>query len=179
MTMTVDLNGSAAGTGTANSYLENQGNITLFSSATFVSTGQANSFADTMKILLSNPSPTELLSVTTLPDGYTSSYDAGVLIIHNGTGIISDANWQSVMRAVVYSNSSDDPLVTRIIKVSAADTIGAQTGTSFAATDTITITAVNDAPVVAGDLAATESPRVSRRHIFLSQVASADFSRLR
>lgn len=155
MAIVVDLNGAGAGSGTTGSYTENQGDLILFGSATIVSSG--NSVPDTVKAILSNPSSAESLAATFLPAGYTASYAAGVLTINSGSGVISDANWQAVLQSIVYNNTSNAPLITRTVKVSAADTLGGQTSSSTAVTDTITITVVNDAPVIAGDLSANVS----------------------
>ena len=149
MSITIDLNSVGIG------YTENQGNLTLFNLATIFSDG--GSLVDTVKITLDSASLTESLSVSSLPTGYTASYDSntGLLTISSDTGDISDANWESVLRSVQYSNSSNNPLGSRIITVVASDTVGAETSDSNAAIDTITITAINDAPVIIGDLLAT------------------------
>lgn len=155
MAIVVDLNGAGAGFGTTSSYTENQSDLILFGSATIVSTG--SSVPDTVKAILNNPSSAESLAATFLPAGYTASYAAGVLTITSGSGVISDANWQAVLQSIVYNNTSNTPQTTRTVKVSAADTLGGQTSSSTAVTDTITITVVNDSPVIAGDLSANVS----------------------
>ncbi len=113
MSITIDLNSVGIG------YTENQGNLTLFNLATIFSDG--GSLVDTVKITLDSASLTESLSLSAsfLPTGYTASYDSntGVLTISSGTGDISDANWESVLRSVQYSNSSNNPLGGRIITV--------------------------------------------------------------
>ena len=148
MSITVDLS-SVSG-----SYTENQGNLTLFAAATFLS--DDGSLVDIVEITLSSVLPSELLSVASLPTGYISSYDSmtGVLTISNGTGEISDANWESALRSVLYNNSSDNPPGTREITVVASDTVGPATSASTPANYTIAITSSNDAPVITGDLAA-------------------------
>ncbi len=152
MAIVVDLNGAGAGSGATSSYTENQGDLILFGSATIVSSG--SSVPDTVKAVLNNASAAESLSAAFLPAGYSATYIGNTLTIVSGTGVISDANWQAVLQSITYSNTSNAPLTTRTVKVSAADTLGGQTSTSTAVTDTITITAANDAPVIAGDLAA-------------------------
>ncbi|WP_297324593.1 cadherin-like domain-containing protein [Nitrosomonas sp.] len=149
MSITIDLNSVGI------DYTENQGNLTLFDSATIVS--DVDSLVDTLKITLNSASALELLAVSSLPTGYTSSYDAdtGVLTISNGTGDISDPNWESVLRSIYYSNSSNNPPGTRLITVVASDTTGPEISDSLAVDYTIAVTTVNDAPVIAGDLAAT------------------------
>ncbi|PXW90755.1 putative Ig domain-containing protein [Nitrosomonas sp. Nm84] len=149
MSIAIDLNSVGIG------YTENQNNLILFDSATIFSDG--NSLVDTVKITLNNAFAAELLAVSSLPTGYTSSYDAdtGVLTISNGIGDISDLIWGSVLRSIYYSNTSDNPLGTRLITVVASDTSDPELSDSLAVDYTIDVTAVNDAPVIAGDLAAT------------------------
>lgn len=127
MSLTINL-GS-----TGHDYTENQVDLTLFDSATLISNGDSS--IDTMKISLNSAFPTGFLSVYILPPGYTSLYDSatGVLTIDNGTGDISDSNWESILRSVRYSNSSD----------------------SFIADYAVAMEMINDVPVIAGHLAAT------------------------
>lgn len=92
--------------------------------------------------------------------GFHQSFDpdTGVLTISKGNG--SDAKWEDILQSVTYSNSNDDPVASRSITVTAIDRSHSQGGvnaaaataerggTEFAtATDTLTITQVNDAPV--------------------------------
>ncbi len=148
MAITVDLGSAGVG------YTENEGDLTLFAAATFVSSD--DSFVDIIEITLNNALPVEALSVSSLPAGYISSYDSvtGVLTISSGTGDISDANWESALRSVQYNNSSDNPPGAREITVIASDTVGPATSASTLANYTIAITSSNDAPVITGDLAA-------------------------
>jgi len=149
--MSIIINLNTAGI----NYTENEGDLILFDSATVFSDG--DSLVDTVKITLDSASSTESLAVFPLPAGYTSFYDSntGLLTISSGTGDISDANWESVLRSAQYSNSSNNPSGARIITVVASDTVGAETSDSNAAIDTITITAINDAPEIIGDLLGT------------------------
>ncbi len=149
--MPITINLGSAG----QDYTENQGDLTLFDSATLISDG--DSMVDTIKISLNNAFPTELLSVDILPAGYTSSFDpnTSILTIGNGTGDISDSNWESILRSVQYNDSSDNPPETREITVFASDTIGPETSDSLIAGYVVVMEAINDTPVIAGDLAAT------------------------
>ncbi|MBL8497077.1 hypothetical protein ABF87_12880 [Nitrosomonas sp. JL21] len=142
---------------TSGSYTENQGDMILFAAANFLSSD--DSLVDIVQITLGSALPSELLLAPSLPTHYISSYDSitGVLTISSDTGDISDVNWQSVLRSVLYSNSSDDPLGTHEISVVALDTIGPETSASIPITYTLTVVASNDAPVITGDLTATIS----------------------
>ncbi|MDH4482386.1 MAG: Ig-like domain-containing protein, partial [Rhodoferax sp.] len=90
----------------------------------------------------------DLLSVT-LPNGsgLTSSFSGGVLTI---TGDASLANYQSVLRTVTFSNSSDSPsTVARQIAVTVTDNSNdASTKVSGAITRTVAVVGVNDAPTI-------------------------------
>lgn len=149
MPITVNLNS------VGDEYTENQGNLTLFAEADVFLDN--DSFVDTIDITLSNALSSELLSVPSLPTGYISSYDSitGVLTIRNGTGDISALNWQSALRSVQYSNSSDDPPESREITVVALDKIGPETSASIPTTYILTVTSTNDSPEIAGDLVAS------------------------
>lgn len=77
------------------------------------------------------------------------SYDAttGVLTLTSSGATATLAQWQAVLRAVTYANSSEAPnTADRTISVTVNDS--AETAT--AVTQTVTVTAVNDAPTVAG-----------------------------
>lgn len=135
-------------------YIENQGSLILFDSATISS---ADNPVDTVTVSLANPSATESLVATTLPEGYSASFDidTGVLTITGGSGDVSDATWESVLRSVQYINTSDDPATDQTVTVVASDTIGPDLADSLAISVAMTVAAVNDAPVIAGDLTAT------------------------
>ncbi len=136
-------------------YSENQVPLILFDSATLIS--QVDTPVDTVTVSLAIPSATESLTVATLPAGYSTSFDidTGVLTIISGSGDVSDATWESVLRTVQYVNISDNPTTDQTITVVASDTIGPDVADSLAVNVAMTITAVNDAPGVAGDLTAT------------------------
>ena len=103
----------------------------------------------------------DLLAVA--PQGNISGiYDSvsGVLTL---TGTDTLTNYQTALRSVQYSSSSDDPTnlsasrtVTWVVTDANSDTVGAQS--SVGVTSTINVTAVNDAPVATagGSLAYTE-----------------------
>ncbi|MFM7035960.1 MAG: hypothetical protein ACKOYJ_12400, partial [Planctomycetia bacterium] len=101
----------------------------------------------------------DVLGFTT-QNGITGSYNSatGVLTL---SGSATVANYQAALRSVTYSSTSDNPTATsasrtvswRVNDGSAANNL------SSVATSTVTITAVNDAPVVtpSGSLAYTEN----------------------
>ncbi|MFA4929606.1 MAG: Ig-like domain-containing protein, partial [Patulibacter sp.] len=85
----------------------------------------------------------------------TGSYDAptGVLTL---TGSGTKAEYQSVLRSVTYANTSEDPTTSRTVRFRVTDETAE---TSAAATRTVTIVPVNDAPTLAvgGTLNYTEN----------------------
>ncbi|MGK7889350.1 MAG: DUF4347 domain-containing protein, partial [Leptolyngbyaceae cyanobacterium] len=94
----------------------------------------------------------DALAVDTSATNITANYDTntGVLTL---TGTDTLANYQTVMRAVTYVSSSDDPTessATRTItwSVTDADSDGAGAATSDAVTSTITVIPLNDPPVL-------------------------------
>jgi hypothetical protein len=84
----------------------------------------------------------------TAGNGITGGYDAttGTLTL---TGSATVAHYQEALRSVTYANSSDDPTTaTRTVTFAVTDASGAP---SNAATQDITITAVDDDPVAVAD----------------------------
>ena len=83
-------------------------------------------------------------------NGITGSFNAGVLTL---TGTASVANYQAALRSVQYQNTSEAPsILTRTVTFQVTDT---STMTSNTQARTITVAAVNDAPLLdnAGDMA--------------------------
>ncbi|RRN77425.1 DUF4347 domain-containing protein, partial [Pseudoxanthomonas sp. SGD-10] len=77
------------------------------------------------------------------------SYNAttGVLTLTSSGATATKAQWQAALRAVMYNNTSDNPnTANRTISF----TVNDGTASSTAATKTISVTAVNDAPTVTG-----------------------------
>jgi hypothetical protein len=75
------------------------------------------------------------------------SYNAttGVLTLTSAGATATLAQWQAAMRAVTYNNTSDTPNVAdRTVSI----TVNDGTSNSSAATQTLTVTAVNDAPTI-------------------------------
>ena len=103
-------------------------------------------------ITLTNHQAGDLLSVSGgLPGGIVASaYDAGTGVL-TLTGSTTLANYQTALRQIVFSNSSDTPsTIDRSITV----TVNDGESNSNTATATIHVTATNDAPALTGDLSA-------------------------
>jgi Ca2+-binding RTX toxin-like protein len=88
--------------------------------------------------------------------GVTGTYsaDEGVMTL-TGTGTL--AQWQAALRAVQYSNTSKTPLAGRQVEFTVLDTDGES---STQKTRAVQITAVDDAPVIAGVPAQTQTVAV-------------------
>ena len=104
-------------------------------------------------ITLTNAQTADSLSVSgSLPTGITATVSSdGSHIVLSGTA--SKAAYQTAIEAIVFKNTSDTPAtVTRNIEVTVTDNTGLVSNTAVAS---IGVTAVNDAPVAAGDTFST------------------------
>jgi hypothetical protein len=97
-------------------------------------------------IVLTNAQAGDLLTIGSLPAGISGSVDTSVAgqVTVTLTGTASKANYAAAIRAITFSNSGDNPGTTaRLVNVTVNDG-----GLSSAvATTTISVVAVNDAPV--------------------------------
>ncbi|MEM8678322.1 MAG: putative Ig domain-containing protein [Planctomycetota bacterium] len=154
-----DLNGDAEGVDFAVSYTEGDGAVAIFSD----------------ELTVTDPTDTELqgatVTITNLADGadeslsfdvtgtaITGAYDSltGVLTL---TGADTLENYETVLRSIRYTHSSEDPTAgDRIIEVSLDD------GTDFGpvSTSTVTVNAENDSPdlILPGDFGDPGTPVV-------------------
>jgi hypothetical protein len=125
------------------SYTEDQAATALNSSLTVTDVDNANLTGATVSITANFASGQDVLSFT--PSGaVTGSYNAatGVLTLSGSDAV---ATYQTVLRSVKYSNSSQNPsAASRTVTWTATD----GTDASAPATSTINVTSVNDAPVV-------------------------------
>ncbi|MES2089529.1 MAG: DUF4347 domain-containing protein, partial [Pseudomonadota bacterium] len=148
----VDLNGASSGINNTATLTEGGAAINIASAATITagtwSTDRLTAAATTltgMIVTLNTPQDGgayEALNATSLAGGITQSYNSstGVLTL---SGTTTAANYQSVLRSIQYSNTSNDPTTTRTIDVVATDSRGRL---SASTRTTVTVTAVNDAP---------------------------------
>src|SRR5262249_3997305 len=101
----------------------------------------------TVQITGNCASPEDVLGFTD-QNGITGSYTAGTCLL-TLSGSASLANYQSALRSVTYSNSSNNPsTLTRTVTFQVNDGATAN-NLSNTQTRTITVAAVNDAPVLA------------------------------
>lgn len=111
----------------------------------------------------------------------SASYSAGVLLLTSTNATATIAQWQSALSAVTYTNSSETPNTSnRTISFVVND----GTNNSNTATKQVSITAVNDAPIVttsAGTTAFTEGNNVTSTPVVVDSgvtVSDADNSTL-
>ncbi|MET0454998.1 MAG: Ig-like domain-containing protein [Mycobacterium sp.] len=93
-------------------------------------------------VTLGGASATEALGFTA-GGGITGSYNGGTGVL-TLSGSSSVANYQAVLRSVTYVNASDVPVISRVVSFAVTD----GTTPSAVATKNLTVTAVNDAPVL-------------------------------
>ncbi|MBD9357825.1 cadherin-like domain-containing protein [Methylomonas albis] len=139
------------------SYTENAGATVVDSLLTVTDLDSTNLASATVTISSGFASGEDTLAFTN-QNGISGSWDAstGVLTL---TGSSSVANYQTALRSVTYANSSDSPsTATRTVSFAVND----GSLSSASATRNITITAVNDAPVLtSASLALNEGDTVT------------------
>src|SRR5439155_1463998 len=143
----VDLNGGGAGIDTTAAFTEDQASATTLAGSTTVSDVDSANMVSATATLTNHPDGSaEALSVTAASCGSITigSYNSstGVLAL---TGSASKATYASCLQTLAYNNSSQDPSSTsRSIEVKVND----GSLDSVVATVTLSVTAVNDPPVV-------------------------------
>ena len=148
MTISIDLNGGASGSDATTAFTE-QSIVSLFSSAALSANGGDSNSIDTVTLTLASATGTESLSLNAAASSAATS--AGIAVNYNsGTGVLTlsgsnelTSDWQTILRGVQYDNTSDAPTGPRTVTVVANNGVNSSTPR----TDTINITAVNDAPV--------------------------------
>jgi hypothetical protein len=126
-------------------YTENDPATQITNAITVTDVDDANIDTATVQITGNFQGGQDVLSTAALPAGITANFNAG-----NGTltfsGTASRANYQTALRAVRYTNTSDDPnTATRTITF----TVNDGDVNSNTQTRDVTVAAVNDAPVLA------------------------------
>ncbi|HEY9879774.1 MAG TPA: VCBS domain-containing protein [Leptolyngbyaceae cyanobacterium] len=141
----IDLNGVAAGTGFSTSFTEDAGAVSIVSpnlSLIDVDSAQVNSAIVRITNLLN--AGFEFLAANTAGTSITATYydNVGILELR---GFDSVANYQQVLRSITYNNTSQNPTYgDRSIQFSINDSMA----NSNQALSTVTVTPVNDAPVI-------------------------------
>jgi hypothetical protein len=142
---TLDLNGSADGTGYATTFTEGGSAVAIVDTDVAISDVD-NGTIDSATITLTNKQTADELAVAALPAGIAFSIveNAGNIVV-TLTGTATQADYQTALQAVTFDNSSENPDNTsRIITVVVND--GAANST--AATTTVAVNPVNDVPTL-------------------------------
>src|SRR5690606_16960187 len=125
------------------SFTENGAAVAVDGSLTLSDVDNTTIAGSTVQITGNYANGQDTLSFTN-QNGITGSWDAtaGTLTL---TGTATVAQYQAALRSITYSNSSDNPSTSaRTVSFTVSD----GTASSTAATRGVTVTAVNDAPVV-------------------------------
>src|SRR5262249_18310976 len=149
----IDANGALGGTSHSTTFTEDAGQIAIVASdATLTHDGNVTSM--TLTLGATPDGTSESIAYSDTLNGGTSlaslhlsgSYDSAtrtftISAVDPVNAPVSTADFQSVLRAMVYNNSSQSPSTTaRTVTISATDDVGV-TGQT---TSTIGVTAVND-----------------------------------
>ena len=140
------------------SYTENQAATAIDGALTGSDVDSASLTGATVSITTNFASGEDVLGFTN-QNGITGSYNSGTGVL-TLSGSSSVANYQAALRSVTYSNSSDNPSgLTRTVSYQVDD--GSATNhASNVVTSTVSVTPVNDAPVLnanGGSLSYTEN----------------------
>ncbi|SHN40377.1 immunoglobulin-like domain-containing protein, partial [Rhizobacter sp. OV335] len=137
-------NSTATGIGYATTFTENGSGVSIADSDIKITDVDSASLASAT-VTLTNAKSGDVLTVGTLPAGITANVVGNVITL---SGAASLASYETAIRAITFSNTSDTPDTTnRVITVVAND----GTSNSATATTTISVVAVNDAPVAHSD----------------------------
>ncbi|MFN6528235.1 beta strand repeat-containing protein [Nostoc sp. ChiSLP03a] len=162
----------ATATNSALAYTENATTV-IDSGITVSDVDSANLVSATVSITNGFASAQDTLAFTN-QNGITGSYNSstGVLTL---TGSATVANYQTALRSITYTNSSDNPSTTpRTVSFVVND----GTANSATVTRSINITAVNDAPVAVNDKITTNknTPVIISATSLLSNDTDVDIS---
>jgi VCBS repeat-containing protein len=149
------LNAPALANTSTLGYTENGSAAAINALITVADPANATLASATVSITGNFASGQDVLSFSNVPatmGNISGSYDSGtgVLTLTSAGVTATLAQWQAALRAVAYSNSSDNPsTAARTISYQVNDGQGANPG-SNTITSTVNVTAVNDAPVING-----------------------------
>ena len=99
--------------------------------------------------------------VATMGNIALTSNTNGVMVLTSASRTATNAQWQTALRAVKYNHTGDAPPASRTVTFVVNDGLA----NSNAVTSTIAITAVNDAPVLAGPSALTYTENAAATEI--------------
>jgi len=139
----LDLDASGAGTGFSTGYTENGAGVAVVDTDSLITDVDSANMASAT-LVIANGQAGDVLSISgALPAGITASWNPATFTL-TLTGAATKAAYETALEQVRYSSTSDNPsTVTRTINVSVNDG-AADSNTAIA---TVTVMAVNDAPV--------------------------------
>ena len=133
---------TAEPTGYATAYTENAAGVAVADTDILITDVDSTTLSGAT-ITLTTPQAGDLLTAGAMPGGITATVTGNVVTL---SGSATLAAYQTAIQAVRFSNSTDNPsTVNRAITVVLQDDFGVS---SNVATTTVTVTAVNDAPVI-------------------------------
>jgi hypothetical protein len=136
-------NSTATGTGYTATFTENGSAVAITDTDISITDVDSTTLASAT-VTLTNAQAGDVLAAGGMPAGITASVSGNVVTL---TGTASLAAYQTALRAITFANTSENPSTTaRLINVVVND----GTSSSTAATATIQVTALNDAPVATG-----------------------------
>ncbi|MBI5109772.1 MAG: tandem-95 repeat protein, partial [Rhodocyclales bacterium] len=138
-------------TGSTLAYTENDSAAAINTTITVTDVDNTTLSTGTVSITTNFVSGQDVLSFTNVPasmGNITGSYNAttGVMSLSSAGNTATTAQWQAALRAVLYSNSSDNPST---LDRTVSYTVNDSAANSNTVTSTISVAPVNDAPVLA------------------------------
>lgn len=148
----LDLNGAQAGIDNTADFVENNGGVLIVAGDGFITDADsANLQLLTVTINNRLNGVDEVLAANTQNTGLTQTFVNGVLEI---SGVAAVSTYNQVLRSITYENLNETPNETnRVLDVTAEDGLAP----AGAAQVTVTVTAVNDPPVLVDDEFNTDS----------------------
>ena len=146
----IDLNGAASGTGASASFIENR-SVAVALNATLTDPDTSN-LVSLRATLLARPDGNAVERLSLDAAAASAAAAAGLLVSYTAsTGVLSidgsasAATYQAILRGILYENGSDQPATAaRTVRIQASD----GSATSLTQDASISITRVNDAPVL-------------------------------
>ncbi|MDZ4365597.1 MAG: cadherin-like domain-containing protein, partial [Afipia sp.] len=146
----LDLNGAASGTGSSASFVENR-SVAISPNATLTDP-DTSSLVSLTATLLARPDGNALERLSLNAAAASAAAAAGLSVTYSAStgalsidGSASAATYQAILRGILYENGSDQPsTATRTVRMSVSD----GTDASLARDASISITRVNDAPLL-------------------------------
>lgn len=154
------------------SFVEDGGAVAVFDSASLNAYDVDGETIDSVVVQINGFTPDDILSFTA-QGGVTGTYDStsGQLVLRDSGSSATNADFNAVMKSITFENTSDNPVTTdRVITMKISD------GTLFSSeiSETVTVQAVNDAPVVGDPSVQPDLTGIQEDHIFNDGTSVSD-----